>query len=92
MPTSSIFNTVRIKTDEEAEMFLSALEAAENAPAITRETPNMRYVTDPDEIKRMLEKRSLKAKTPFEALMITYSWVMIKAPKGAHSFLLSFLF
>ena len=56
MPTSSIFNTVRIKTDE-AEMFLSALEAAENAPAITRETPNMRYVTDPDEIKRMLEKR-----------------------------------
>ena len=57
MPTSSIFNTVRIKTDEEAEMFLSALEAAENSPAITRETPNMRYVTDPDEIKRMLEKR-----------------------------------
>lgn len=57
MPTSSIFNTVRIKTDEEAEMFLSALEAAENAPDITRETPNMRYVTDPDEIKRMLEKR-----------------------------------
>ena len=57
MPTSSIFNTVRIKTDEEAEMFLSALEAAENVPAITRETPNMRYVTDPDEIKRMLEKR-----------------------------------
>ena len=57
MPTSSIFNTVRIKTDEEAEMFLSALEAAENAPAITREIPNMRYVTDPDEIKRMLEKR-----------------------------------
>ena len=38
-------------------MFLAALEAAENAPAITRETPNMRYVTDADEIKRMLEKR-----------------------------------
>ena len=62
MPTSSIFNTVRIKTDEEAEMFLSALEAAENAPAITRETPNMRYVTDPDEIKRMLERRRKEAK------------------------------
>ena len=48
MPTSSIFNTVKIKTQEEAEMFLAALEAAENAPAITRETPNMRYVTDAD--------------------------------------------
>ena len=57
MPTSSIFNTVKIKTQEEAEMFLAALEAAENVPAITRETPNMRYVTDPNEIKRMLEKR-----------------------------------
>lgn len=57
MPTSSIFNTVKIKTQEEAEMFLAALEAAENAPVITRETPNMRYVTDPDAIKRMLEKR-----------------------------------
>ena len=59
MPTSSIFNTVKIKTQEEAEMFLAALE--ENAPAITRETPNMRYVTDADEIKRMLEKRRKEA-------------------------------
>ena len=57
MPTSSIFNTIRIKTDEEAEMFLAALEAAKNAPRQVRETPNMRYVTDPDEIKKMLEKR-----------------------------------
>lgn len=61
MPTSSIFNTVKIKTQEEAEMFLAALEAAENAPAITRETPNMRYVTDADEINRMLEKRRKEA-------------------------------
>ena len=50
MPTSSIFNTVKIKTQEEAEMFLAALEAAENAPA-----------TDADEIKRMLEKRRKEA-------------------------------
>ena len=57
MPTSSILNTIRIKTEEEAEMFLSALEAAENAPRQVRETPNMCYVTDPDEIKKMLEKR-----------------------------------
>ena len=61
MPTSGIFDTVKIKTKEEAEMFLAALEAAENAPAITRETPNMRYVTDADEIKRMLEKRRKEA-------------------------------
>ena len=58
MPTSSIFNTIRIKTDEEAEMFLGALEAAEYAPKHYRETPNMRYVTDSVEIKKMLEKRS----------------------------------
>ena len=32
-----------------------------------------------------------QTKNPFEALMITYNRVMIKAPKGAHSFLLSFL-
>ena len=57
MPTSSIFNTVRIKIEEEAEMFLAALEAAENAPKHYRETPNMRYVTNPVEIKKMLEKR-----------------------------------
>ena len=57
MPTSSIFNTIRIKTEEEAEMFLAALEAAENTPRQVRETPNMRYITDPDEIKKMLEKR-----------------------------------
>lgn len=57
MPTSSIFNTVRIKTEEEAEMFLAALEAAENAPKHYRETPNMRYVTNPVEIKKMLKKR-----------------------------------
>ena len=57
MPTSSIFNTIRIKTEEEAEMFLAALEVAENASRQVRETPNMRYVTDPDEIGKMLEKR-----------------------------------
>ena len=31
MPTSSIFATIKIKTKEEAECFLSALEAAEKA-------------------------------------------------------------
>ena len=46
MPTSSIFNIVRIKTEEEAEMFLSDLKAAEDAPKQFRETPNMRYVKD----------------------------------------------
>ena len=56
MPTSSIFNTVRIKTEEEAEMFLAALEAAENAPKHYRDTPNMRYVTNPVEITKMLTK------------------------------------
>lgn len=60
MATSSIFNSVKIKTQQEAEAFVAALEAAEKAPRISRETPNMRYVTNPDEIRRMLEKRKNK--------------------------------
>ena len=34
-----------------------ALEAAEKAPQISRETSNMRYITNPNEIRRALEKR-----------------------------------
>ena len=37
--------------------FVAALEAAEKAPQISRETPNMRYATNPNEIRRALEKR-----------------------------------
>lgn len=60
MATSSIFTSVKIKTQQEAEAFVAALEAAEKAPRISRENPNMRYVTNPDEIRRMLEKRKNK--------------------------------
>ena len=58
MSTSSIFTTVKITTKEEAERFLVALEAAEKAIKFEKkETPNMRLVSDPNEIKRMIEKR-----------------------------------
>lgn len=39
-------------------MFLSDLEDAENAPKHFKETSNMRYVTNPNEIKKMLKKRN----------------------------------
>lgn len=54
MPTSSIFTTVKITTKEEAERFLSAEKAIKVEKNVT---PNMRLVSDPNEIKRMLEKR-----------------------------------
>lgn len=58
MPTSSIFTTIKIKTKEEAERFLAALEEAEKAIKVEKNvTPNMRLVSDLNEIKRMLEKR-----------------------------------
>lgn len=58
MPTSSIFATIKIKTKEEAEYFLSALEAAEKAIKVEKNvSPNMRFVSDPQEIRKMLEKR-----------------------------------
>ena len=57
MSTSSIFTNIKIETQQEAKAFAAALEAAEKAPQISRETPNMRYVTNPNEIRRALEKR-----------------------------------
>ena len=57
MSTSSIFTNIKIETQQEAKAFVAALEAAEKAPQISRETPNMRYVTNPNEIRRALEKR-----------------------------------
>ena len=57
MSTSSIFTNIKIETQQEAKTFVAALEAAEKAPQISRETPNMRYVTNPNEIRRALEKR-----------------------------------
>ena len=57
MSTSSIFTNIKIETQQEMKAFVAALEAAEKAPQISRETPNMRYVTNPNEIRRALEKR-----------------------------------
>ena len=48
---------IGIETQQEAKAFVAALEAAEKAPQISRETSNMRYVTNPNEIRRALEKR-----------------------------------
>ena len=57
MSASSIFTNIKIETQQKAKAFIVALEAAEKAPQISRETPNMRYVTNPNEIRRALEKR-----------------------------------
>ena len=57
MATSSIFANVKITDPEKAEAFINALDAAANAPRISRKPSNMRYVTDHDEIRRMFEKR-----------------------------------
>lgn len=57
MATSSIFTGVKINTQREAESFIAALEASEQSSRLSNTTRNMRFVTDHDEIRRMLAKR-----------------------------------
>ena len=58
MATSSIFTSVIIKTEEEAEELIAALEAAEKAPQVSRTISKAEYVTDHDEIRRIMAKRN----------------------------------
>ena len=58
METSSIFKSVIIKTEEEAEELIAALEAAEKAPQVSRTISKAEYVTDHDEIRRIMAKRN----------------------------------
>lgn len=57
MATSSIFTSVIINTEKEAEELIAALEAAEKAPRVLVDDPDIEYVSNHDEIRKMFLKR-----------------------------------
>lgn len=59
MATSSIFTSVIINTEKEAEDLIVALEAAEKAPRVLVDDPDIEYVSDHDEIRKMFLKRKV---------------------------------
>ncbi len=59
MATSSIFTSVIINTEKEAEDLIAALEAAEKAPRVLVDDPDIEYVSDHDEIRKMFLKRKV---------------------------------
>ena len=59
MATSSIFTSVIINTEKEAEDLIAALEAAEKAPRVRVDDPDIEYVSDNDEIRKMFIKRKV---------------------------------
>ena len=87
MATSSIFTSVKIKTQQEAEAFVAALEAAEKAPQISRETPNMRYVTNPNEMISVTPELIQYLFDTYESIEIDMnsisSWLTF--PDGTHN-------
>ena len=58
MATSSIFTSVIINTEKEAEDLIAALEAAEKAPRVLVDDPDIEYVSDHDEIRKMFLKKA----------------------------------
>lgn len=59
MATSSIFTSVIINTEKEAEDLIAALEAAEKAPRVLVDDPDIEYVSDHDEIRKIFLKRKV---------------------------------
>ena len=63
MAVSSIFHNVILDTPEKVEAFISAMEASEAHPYVRPEgMPKARYVTDPEEIRRLGELREKNLK------------------------------
>lgn len=54
MATSSIFARVKINNEKDAQAFVDALEKSEKATENEVLTPTYRFVTDPDEIRRVV--------------------------------------
>lgn len=61
MATSSIFAQVKITDPKKAEAFVNALEASANDPKRKPTAPVIPTVTDLDEIRKIVAKRSIKA-------------------------------
>ena len=58
MATSSIFTSVIINTEKEAKELITALENAEKAPRVLIDDPDIEYISDHDEIRKMFLKKA----------------------------------
>ena len=58
MATSSIFTNVIINTEKEAKELFTALENAEQAPRVLIDDPDIEYISDHDEIRKMFLKKA----------------------------------
>ena len=58
MATSSIFTGVIINTEKEAKELITALENAEKAPRVLIDDPDIEYISDHDEIRKMFLKKA----------------------------------
>lgn len=58
MATSSIFANVKITDPKKAEAFINALDASANEPKKKAAAPAHTFVTDANEIRRMMAKRA----------------------------------
>ena len=58
MATSSIFTGVIINTEKEAKELITALENAEKAPRVLTDDPDIEYISDHDEIRKMFLKKA----------------------------------
>lgn len=60
MATSSIFANVKITDPKKAEAFINALDASANDPRKKAAAPAHAFVTDANEIRRMMAKRAAR--------------------------------
>lgn len=60
MATSSIFANVKITDPKKAEAFINALDASANEPKKKAAAPTHAFVTDANEIRRMMVKRAAR--------------------------------
>ena len=60
MATSSIFANVKITDPKKAEAFINALDASANEPKKKAAAPAHTFVTDANEIRRMMAKRAAR--------------------------------
>lgn len=59
MPTSSIFENIIISDPKKAETFINALDASSQDPAWKPETQVAPPLTDAEEIRKLMAKRSI---------------------------------
>ena len=60
MPSSSIFENVKITDPKKAEAFINAMDAEANLPRKNTQTATHYLVNDPEKIKEMFAKRKSK--------------------------------